>query len=116
MFLSTEDPQIIREAANLTGYDVYYSEIPRENSNGHGQMHLSSNLMHMHILQLMTASRESDAVVGTLGSNWNRLIAELRCIWVPKCGHPYVEVGPKKDWEGYSWRRLDSSVTAPPSS
>ena len=33
------------------------------------------------------------ALVGTRNSNWNRLIDELRCVWVDKCHHPYVEVG-----------------------
>ena len=31
--------------------------------------------------------------LGTLGSNWNRLIDELRCVWVPKCMQPYIELG-----------------------
>jgi hypothetical protein len=56
---------------------------------------------------------EADAAVGTLGSNWNRLVAELRCVWVPKCGTPYVEVGPRKDWEGYSWRRRQLAERPP---
>ena len=67
-------------------------------------MYMASNLMHMHIMQLMI-SLESDAVIGTLGSNWNRLIAELRCVWLPKCSTPYVEVGPRQDWKDYNWRR-----------
>ena len=106
LFVSTEDPGVISDAAGTPGGDwtALYSDIPRQNSNGHGQMYLASNLMHMHVLQLMM-TLEADAAVGTLGSNWNRLVAELRCVWVPKCATPYVEVGPAKDWEGYSWRR-----------
>lgn len=47
---------------------------------------------------------ECDAWVGTRGSNWNRLIDELRCVWVPKCLHTYVDVGRRANWDGYSWR------------
>jgi hypothetical protein len=45
-----------------------------------------------HLLQLLM-SLEADAWVGTRGSNWNRLIDELRCVWVDKCPHAYLEVG-----------------------
>ena len=46
-------------------------------------------------------------------SNWNRLIDELRCTWVPKCLHPFYEVGgpyeqPEEGGrlEDYSWGPL----------
>jgi hypothetical protein len=32
-----------------------------------------------------------------------RLIDELRCVWVPKCALPYVEVGDPHDYEHYGW-------------
>ena len=47
---------------------------------------------HGHLLQLLM-SLEADAWIGTRGSNWNRLIDELRCVWVDKCSKSYVEVG-----------------------
>jgi hypothetical protein len=47
---------------------------------------------YTHLLKL-TLALEADAWVGTRNSNWNRLIDELRCVWVDKCHHPYVEVG-----------------------
>jgi hypothetical protein len=47
---------------------------------------------YTHLLKL-TLALEADAWVGTRNSNWNRLIDELRCVWVDKCQHPYVEVG-----------------------
>jgi hypothetical protein len=53
-------------------------------------------------LQLMM-SLECDIFIGTLGSNWNRLIAELRCIWIDSCEAPYMEVGFRDDWVDYSW-------------
>jgi hypothetical protein len=38
-------------------------------------------------------SLEADAWIGTRCSNWNRLIDELRCVWVDKCPNSCVEVG-----------------------
>ena len=51
----------------------------------------------------MVMSMEADAWVGTRGSNWNRLLDELRCIWVDKCGLSYTEVGTPESWAGYNW-------------
>ena len=48
---------------------------------------------------------ECDAWVGTRGSNWNRLIDELRCVWVPKCAQPYVEVG-EREVRGQRWYNI----------
>ena len=106
LFVSTEDPAVISQARSKPAppWRVFYSDIPRENSNGQDQMRLDSRLVHKHLLQLLMAL-ECDAFVGTVGSNWNRLINEFRCIWVPKCGAPYAEVGNRGDWQGYGWRR-----------
>ena len=35
----------------------------------------------------------------------DRMIDELRCTMIDKCNAPYVEVGRKKDWLDYHWRR-----------
>jgi hypothetical protein len=51
------------------------------------------------IMQLMM-SLEADAWIGTRKSNWNRLIDEMRCVWVPKCHLQYLEVG---DAVYYEW-------------
>ena len=52
------------------------------------------------LLQLYMALK-CDVFVGTRGSNWNRLIDELRCIFVDKCQQPFLEVGPPEDWKDY---------------
>ena len=55
-------------------------------------------LTQLWLLQLLMAL-ECDAWVGTRKSNWNRLIDELRCVWVPTCGFPFIEVGhPHLGW------------------
>lgn len=82
--------------------------MPRENSNGPQQvkafktMYTAGELTLRWWLQLLMAL-ECDAWVGTRGSNWNRLIDELRCIWLPKCTAVYVEVGEDKDCLDYGW-------------
>jgi hypothetical protein len=56
---------------------------------------------YIHLLKL-TLALEADAWIGTRGSNWNRLIDELRCVWVDKCLLPYVEVG-DEPLGSYGW-------------
>lgn len=46
---------------------------------------------------------ECDLYVGTLNSNWNRVINELHCTWLGKCKQPYLEVGDARDWWKYGW-------------
>ncbi|PSC70120.1 hypothetical protein C2E20_6535 [Micractinium conductrix] len=55
-----------------------------------------------HLLNMLVAL-ECDAWVGTRGSNWDRMVDELRCVWVDKCNGPYVEAGPYKNWQNYNW-------------
>ena len=104
-FISTEDPLAIEVAQNMSRdtADPYlrtwaflWLDIPRENSNGDLQLeHLGmprGQLARRFFLNLLLAL-ECDAWVGTGYSNWNRLIDELRCIWVAKCQNIFVEVG-----------------------
>ncbi len=39
-----------------------------------------------------------------LTARTSRLIDELRCIWVPKCLQPYVDVGKEGERELFGWR------------
>jgi len=83
--------------------------LPRENSNGPLQMktfqkNLSPGQLTLRWWLQLFMALECDAWVGTRGSNWNRLIDELRCIWLPKCGRVYREVGIKPaDYLDYGW-------------
>jgi hypothetical protein len=110
LFLSTEDPSAIDETGamirdgeqGLTHWAFSWYDVPRANSNGPEQLSAFSLpravLTRIWLLQLLIAL-ECDAWVGTRGSNWNRLIDELRCIWVPKCANDYSEVGDFTKWE-----------------
>ena len=106
IFVSTEDPTALLELnktlmsqpQSFARWIVRFSELPRANSNGDHQLDVFSRvprarLTQLWLLQLLMAL-ECDAWVGTRKSNWNRLIDELRCVWVPKCGLPFIEVGP----------------------
>ncbi|RPB01944.1 hypothetical protein L873DRAFT_565213 [Choiromyces venosus 120613-1] len=106
-FVSTEDPQVIRDAKNTSSllslltdksWEWYWSSIPRANSGPETQLKLFGNRTELTIkwlLQLAMAL-ETDAYVGTRGSGWNRLTDGLRCTWFPNCQKPFLEVGDDK--------------------
>jgi hypothetical protein len=108
VFVSGDDPQSIDEARRLIEarhMAFIYTRMPRL-AGGHRMSEWraapdeSAGSFYGHLLQLLMAL-EADAWVGTRGSNWNRLIDELRCVWVDKCQGVYVEVGLTP--EAYSW-------------
>ncbi|KAG5460473.1 MAG: hypothetical protein BJ554DRAFT_7476 [Olpidium bornovanus] len=114
LFVSSEDPSVIEDARLLperelepsTGparrWEVYTSDIPRMNAGPFKQLEFygKQRMSYAWILQLLMAL-ECDAWVGTRGSNWNRLIDELRCVYVDRCVAAYIEVGHDKDWKDY---------------
>jgi hypothetical protein len=101
LFVSSDDEDAVQTCRGLTenlNMTYIYTRLTRM-SGGH-QLGVWDNtrseaqhaLVLGHLLQLLMAL-EADAWIGTRGSNWNRLIDELRCVWVDKCQHTYVEVG-----------------------
>lgn len=79
-----------------SGWSMFHSVVARHD---HGfdlgkmrRVQSKWNVTTAHISQLFLAL-EADGFIGTRASNWNRLIDELRCIWVDKCTSAYVEVG-----------------------
>jgi hypothetical protein len=112
IFVSTEDPGSIEalvaavtgagDGARAAAFSVAWWDVPRDNSNGPEQLAKlglpRGELTLVWWLQLLIAL-EADAWVGTRGSNWNRLIDELRCVWLPKCQNVFAEVGDEKRWE-----------------
>lgn len=109
MFVSTEDPAVLTEAKEYgsKAWSVVYTDLRRSNVGPLAQV---QNLgednagftTRTHLLQLLM-SLECDAWIGTRGSNWNRVLDELRCTWVDKCNRPYVEVGTDESWANYVW-------------
>lgn len=110
LYISTEDSNVPAEAGVLLAkkdWTVLHYGIRRSNTGPLTQIKdlgegTAGNTTRTHLQQLVM-SMEADAWVGTRGSNWNRLLDELRCVWVDKCGLPYTEVGTDESWEGYNW-------------
>ncbi|KAL7266297.1 hypothetical protein RUND412_011161 [Rhizina undulata] len=98
-FLSTEDPEVLVQAAEFKGWEWEWSDIPRPEE----QLRMSGNRTELTVrwvLQLALAV-ECQGFVGTRGSGWNRLIDGLRCVWVEGCDAPFLEVGNKESWLAY---------------
>jgi hypothetical protein len=110
LYISTEDPGVPAEAAmHLAGHgwSVLHYTIRRSNTGPLTQLldlgaERAGETTRTHLQQLVM-SMEADAWVGTRGSNWNRLLDELRCVWVDKCGLSFTEVGTPESWVDYNW-------------
>ncbi|KAK6538637.1 hypothetical protein TWF694_010215 [Orbilia ellipsospora] len=115
-FISTEDASVIEEAKlignawisrNTTSNENWtwiWSNIPRINGGPVEQLNSFGNRTDMSIKWMMQLffAIEAPNILGTRGSGWNRMIDELRCIWVD-CRTPYMEVGPFEDWVHYNF-------------
>ena len=109
-FVSSDNADAIetsRKLAESAKWGVAYSRIYRM-KGGFASPHWGDitglarlPTLYTQLLQLLM-SLEADAWIGTRGSNGNRLIDELRCIWVDKCRHMYVEVGTLEELD-YVW-------------
>jgi len=107
LFVSSDDEDAVQTCRGLTealNMTYIYTKLQRMQGGHHmggwGGMRAGQErkLIIGHLLQLVMAL-EADAWIGTRGSNWNRLIDELRCVWVDKCHHSYVEVGSITNYE-----------------
>jgi hypothetical protein len=108
LLIASDDSLAVQEGVRLGEASGFNVLVARKGSEPGGHVHtdwlkLEDRLtpFYGHLLQL-TLALEADAWIGTRGSNWNRLIDELRCVWVDKCQHPYVEVG-DEPLGSYSW-------------
>lgn len=108
LLITADDEDAVQEGIRLgeaSGLSVLHSRIQRmpggQDKATWMQQSDRTTRFYGHLLQL-TLALEADAWIGTRGSNWNRLIDELRCVWVDKCQHPYVEVG-DEPLGSYGW-------------
>lgn len=96
-FISTEDPFVVRDALAQNGYlrehgwSVYALPIRRLPQTsfelGGPDLNVAVFGAYAEVMQSMwnlAYALECDAWVGTIGSNWNRLIHELRGVWLRK--------------------------------
>jgi hypothetical protein len=106
IFITSEDPGALdflpSSLSRVLEYNHWsmgwYSAMPRRDTNGRDQLNAfaniipKANLTRLWFLQL-TLALECDGWIGTRGSNWNKLIDVLRCVWVPRCQNFMVDVG-----------------------
>ena len=107
-FVSSDSDAAIdtsRAMAETACWNVVHSNMPRATDGfvllDWINMDQRGSIIHSHLLQLLM-SLESDAWIGTRASNWNRLIDELRCVWIDKCKNIYIEVGVIAE-QNYDW-------------
>eukprot|EP00887_Chlorella_sp_A99_P005641 scaffold1.g5641.t1 len=137
-FLSTDDSEVFRQAEAVTRYTqgttpdgdwvIFASNDNRTSAGGQEwtaqlQEFGRQSTVIRHLLNLFVAL-ECDAFLGTRGSNWDRLVDELRCTWVDKCTQPYVETELSwllddalaslarrgEQWQQASWRSLERDL------
>ena len=77
IFLSSEDPKIIEWFNDNTNHSITYFDFQLENFYPKQYTTLASVLVPQ-MLANMKHSLFSNFVIGTIGSNWNRLLIELR--------------------------------------
>lgn len=81
VFLLTDDPKSVRYFSKLQNWNVTYTSVPRSEEH---TVPIERALKHgranelLHSLVDLDLALECDAWVGTLTSNWSRLIDELR--------------------------------------
>ena len=97
VFVSTEDPRVVDDARATFGARALVVPYARTNPrtlNAHMAAGANETL---HSLLNLWIAVECKHFVGQLGSNWNRLVDELRRVWVGGahmgCCTRYVEVG-----------------------
>ena len=109
LFVSSDNLQSIQycvDALERKGHTVIYTKMERM-EGGHDISKLRdfhTNITRVvleNLLQLYMAL-EADGWIGTRESNWNRLIDELRCIWVDKCSMVFDEIG-NLQHDYYEW-------------
>lgn len=92
IFLSTEDPNTIEWFTKHTNYSITYFNFVLENIDLIKSMELGS-VLTQQMLANLKHSLFSKYVIGTLSSNWNRLILELRMTTAGYANNYYFEVG-----------------------
>jgi hypothetical protein len=97
VYITSDNLHAIQELeilASNKGWRVLFSNSPRMDSGyvqGDVKVFWNFNVTISVLMQLSMAL-ECSAWIGTRGSNWNRIIDELRCVHYPKCLLPFKEV------------------------
>lgn len=119
-FISSEDPNIMKQVQNFRRnwteknapsiprpwhlYTITMEQLPGAVPLEQIKI-LGANKIFPYLMLQLMIHLQCDAFIGQRGSNWIRLIDELRCAWVPKCSAPFYELGNDNSWRHYNWRR-----------
>lgn len=92
IFLSTDDQRIINWFVKNTNESITYFDFHLGNYNFE-QAHKLGSILVAQMLANMKHSLFSTYVIGTISSNWNRLIIELRDTLAGYANNYYFEIG-----------------------
>lgn len=92
IFVSSEDPKVIQWFNEKSNHSITYFDFQLENFYPKQYTKLASVLVPQ-MLANMKHSLFSKFVIGTIGSNWNRLLIELRMTTAGYANNYYFEVG-----------------------
>ncbi|KAI5474830.1 hypothetical protein MNV49_002360 [Pseudohyphozyma bogoriensis] len=105
-FVSSEDPAVLEEARTVSRLD---SALPTPNAHWRW---FGSEIQWINsgpAQQLKAFGNRSETTLSWMAElmialdNWNRLIDELRCIWIDSCKGPFIEVGTEDSWRTLGW-------------
>lgn len=109
VFLSTEDPEAITYFENLKNWTTYYTVVPRKpdknRSNQDYAREFGPAREMINSLINLDLALQSDAWVGTLSSNWCRLIDELRSTLRCKASGLYLDAQQELSTANLDWRK-----------
>lgn len=107
IFLSTEDPNTVSFFAQLSNWTVQYTNVSRVADPSVGPAAFARKIgwdeEFLNSLLSLQLALECDGFVGTLDSNWNRLIDQLRSTVGSKFHRFYLDVVQGFQVQDYNW-------------
>ena len=107
IFLSTEDSESVKFFRQVSNWTVLLVDTPRQTkvmSPADFANDIGADEEVLNSLTNLDLALDCSAWVGTLGSNWNRLIEELRSTVRCKAHLPYLDAHQGWEIENYDWR------------
>lgn len=109
IFLSTEDPGAITYFENLKDWTTYYTIVPRKPDRNRDNQDYAREFgparEMINSLINLDLALQCDAWVGTLTSNWCRLIDELRSTLRCKANALYIDAAQQLSTANLDWRK-----------
>ena len=106
IFLSTEDPASIEYFKHLQNWTILTLQVPRpdvQTSPLDFARQIGTDVEMLNSLVNLDLALECSAWVGTIKSNWNRLIEELRSTVRCKAQYAYIDAHSGWDVSDYGW-------------